>query len=67
MRLAFPSFFKAVSDTTIVSAEVKERASFGFATTPMVVIAKDDLRRVNGGDDEQLPKGGWKSIAASIA
>jgi hypothetical protein len=65
MRLAFSFFFNAVRGATVVSAEAKECALSHFELAPMVVLANDELRRVTGGDDEQLPKGGWKAVAAS--
>jgi hypothetical protein len=67
MRLAFASFFTEVRSATVVSAEEKECASSDFEPTPMVVLSGEELRYVTGGDDEQLPKGGWKAAAVSIA
>ena len=66
MRLVFSSFFNTVRSAAVVSAEAKECVSL-LAATSMTILTTAELREVTGGDDEQLPKGGWKAVSLSVA
>ena len=62
MRLAFPSFFNAVR-SLVAAGEAKQCVLPLPSGAPMVALNAGQLRQVVGGDDDQLPKGGWKAVA----
>jgi len=56
MRHAIISILKAIR-----MADGKESA-IAAPTIPMMLLNAHELREVVGGDDPNLPKGGWKPV-----
>ena len=59
MRHAITSILKAICNKRVAMADGKESATTA-QTAPMMLLSIDKLRYVVGGDDSNLPKGGWK-------
>ncbi len=59
MRHAVSFIFNAVRDARVAMTDVGHGTSSQLEAAPMVQLDATDLRNVAGGDDSQLPKGGW--------
>ena len=67
MRHAITSILKSVRGVRFVAFEQKVSAGFEGGCSPMTTLGLAELRHIYGGDDGDLPKGGWKAVAISTA
>lgn len=60
MRHAITSILKAICGEYVALADGKESAT-SAQRPPMRLLSGSELRNVVGGEDPNLPKGGWKA------
>ena len=65
MKHAISSLFQAVRAVRFAADEGATASSDHYTT--MSVLGQAELRQICGGDEGDLPKGGWKAAASSVS
>jgi len=63
MRQVISSIFTAIRSARLTALDDAQSGLPSIGSTPMATLEIHHLRLVAGGEDGDLPKGGWQALA----